>query len=215
MPSNHLLSNIGSGFMVAIQYQDSVTAYELLQVVLDMAAFTVLIYNNPEGFQESEGQVADQRNFIHHRLMSLPQSPDSQFQFLQNGTYEALRLASIIYSLLVVFPISFLTAPFGPLALQLRVQISKLEIENSKSDAELQLIYWIVFLGGVASIGSAERPWYVSTLSVISQRLNLTVWKDVKGLLECFLWLGTVSDMDGILLWEEIQQLHLRGSGPH
>jgi hypothetical protein len=205
---NHPLQNIGTGFPLERDRWPSESLSNLFSVIRAMCGYTVMVYNHCEGraFQESLCAVADQRNFIQHKLMSLPENSYNHLQFHDDGMYEATRLAVIIYSFLVVYPASTAALPFIELSSRLRRQLSYIDT-SKKTCEELKPFVWILFMGGIASVGSEEHPWFVSSSTIFSDVIHLNAWTDVKKLLECFLWLGSTNDADGMELWAEINQL--------
>jgi hypothetical protein len=88
--------------------------------------------------------------------MSLPANPFGEREFEDDGMYETVRLTSIIYSFLVVMPISPSTAPFAELADRLRRELVQIGIADKSMD-EIRAFVWILFMGGIAAIGSGER----------------------------------------------------------
>ncbi len=127
-----------------------------------------------------------------------------------DGMYEVTRLAATIYSLLVIFPISPLTAPFVGLATRLKRELSQLDMCN-RSLQESKLLVWILVMGGIAATHSAERMWFVIVLKDISNRMALSTWNDVKGLVQAALWLESTNDADGMALWLEVESLSFSG----
>jgi len=121
---------------------------------------------------------------------------------LDNGLYEVTRLATIIFSLLVIFPIAPVAAPFVELATRMREALSKMDTSNLSPDT-LRYLVWTVSLGGIAAVGSAERAWFVSMLAKISERIELYDWLMVRELLVSLLWLPSASDSDAMALWAE------------
>jgi hypothetical protein len=149
----------------------------------------------------SPAAVADQRNLIQHRLMSLPANPFGERQFEDDGMYEVVRLTSIIYSLLVVMPISPSTTPFVELAGGLRRELVQMDIADKNMD-EIQPSVWILFMGGIATADSEERGWFVERVRWVSNKLKLDSWEDCKKILNFFfgwesrmMWMGLHSGM--------------------
>ena len=207
LDSKHPLSNLGTGIRHAIEPVVTRPLKNFLDTLQDICSFIVLLHDCDSGddFSESDGQVADQRNVIQYRLMSLPTSIELQLA-PPVQMYEVLRLATTIFSLLVVFPITPSAAPFGRLGTHLRAEIEKLNIYN-QSPEKLHLVTWAAVMGGIAAIGTPDRPWYVSTLESLYSHHQFETWEQAKTLLESFLWLRGTNDVDGISLWEELIQL--------
>jgi len=205
---NHPLANLGSGFLRAIDSTTSGPLQDLLDIIQELSLFTALLRKCDLGknFSESLGQIADQRNLIQYRLTSLPKSTDLHLALPQAQTYEITRLALMIFSLLVIFPVTPSAAPFAQLATLLRAELQYTNIYTQSLD-ELNLITWAVCMGGIAAIGTPDRSWYVSTLDTIYSYCGFGDWEPVKAVLESFLWLGSTNDVDGVSLWQEVVQL--------
>jgi hypothetical protein len=205
---NHPLQDIGSGFPLETETWLSEPFSQLYSTIRAICCYTVLIYNHCEGraLQDSLCAIADQRNFIHHKLMCLPEISSELPAFLDDGTYEAIRLTTIIFDYLVIFPASAAVLPFIELAARLRRQFPYIDTPK-KNMKELEIFLWMLFMGGIASIGSDERPWFVSTLAALYPRLNVHVWSAVQDILGSFLWLPSTNDADGLELWVESDHL--------
>lgn len=209
LQAHHPLQNIGTGFPLEVDVWRAKPLSDLFSVIQAMCGYTILVYNHCEGrdFQESLCAVADQRNFIHHQLMSLPENPFVQAVFLDDGMYEATRLATIAFDFLVIFPASAVALPFVELSARLKRQLSYMDLSDNTTE-NLKYFIWITFMGGIASTGSDERPWFVSMLATLSARLDLSTWPAVQKLLQSFLWLPSTNNVDGMALWMEFSQLH-------
>jgi hypothetical protein len=195
------LQNLGSGFPIYWQDSDIVSLQTLSTVLQSMAAYTVIVYNHSQGIvvQENTGKLADMRNFVQHRLLSLP--PSAKLTAIPDSLYEATRLAALIYSLLVVFPIYGPRAPFAELASQLRFNLSFLDLDRQK---ETRLLLWVLVMGSIAGVGSANRMWFVWAVREFASRLKYTSWDEFKKELGRFLWLDITNDRDGRALWEDL-----------
>jgi hypothetical protein len=136
--------------------------------------------------------------------MSLTPDAETAESQQECSLYELCRLAAIIYSLIVVFPLPTATAPFAKLALQVKEQISKPSIHLRWTEAP-QLILWITVMAAIASVDISERSWFVLILERLINRLKLNSWAQMKEYLEDFMWFGSTSDADGLNLWKEIE----------
>jgi hypothetical protein len=133
-------------------------------------------------------------------------TPDEQAAEEQEDLlYNLCRLAAVIYSLIIVFPLPVQTAPFAQLALQIKEKMSNKTVRARWNEAP-QLMLWITLMAAIASIGLNERSWFVSTLDRLVSRLGISSWNELKGLLQDFLWFGSISDVDGADLWKEVKQ---------
>ncbi|OJJ99631.1 hypothetical protein ASPACDRAFT_60471 [Aspergillus aculeatus ATCC 16872] len=143
-----------------------------LEILHDMVIYTDRIQSLIHGrVCQSHPQMlslVEQRNWIQHRLLSLPSKEKcvTPVSFL----YEPFRLAAQVYSLAVILPLPMAVAPFARLAELLQVEISQaMEYEPVCSDAEVDLLLWMVVLGGIASEGTRVRSWYETMLRHLLQ----------------------------------------------
>jgi hypothetical protein len=95
-------------------------------------------------------------------------------------------------------------APFEELAALLRNEVSVLNtldlcIEDSK------LLVWVLVMGGIAAVDTLERIWFVSMLREVVGAVDIGSWEEMRDLLGGFLWLGSANDVDGRVLWEEVE----------
>jgi hypothetical protein len=171
-----------------------------------------VIHDHREGiyFQESLALLADQRNFTHHRLLSLPHHPISETDPTPDLLYESTRLATYIYSLLVTFPFYPNMAPFDELASLLKSEVSVLDTLDLFVN-ETRLLIWILVMGGIAAIDTVERLWFVSMLRELIVSVGVSNWEEMRDLLRCFLWLESINDVDGRVLWGEVEACILGG----
>lgn len=203
---SHPLSDLGKGLVVLQGVLPPDKVVHLYPVLRRLCDYTLAVHNYVEGTLGAYGLdvMADARNFVQYSLMSL--APDAETSGVEHTDlfFELCRLAAMIYSLLVVFPLPVTTAPFAMLGRQIKEQMSKSTVHARWSEAP-QLMLWITFMGAIASIGSSERFWYISLLDRLIGRLKVGSWLEMKKLLEDFLWFGSTSDIDGLDLWKEIQ----------
>lgn len=146
----------------------------------------------------------DRRNAVQHRLMSLPIGDELDPEAVSSShMYESIRLAAIIYSAGVTFPLPPYQGIFRRLSSRL-----KNVLEDSKFDQCWQLspklLLWLLVLGGIAALESEERSWYVGTLAVVSRSLNISEWDDVAEEMAHYLWLESACDAGGRLLWAAV-----------
>lgn len=202
------ISTLGCRFPDQWQESTFQPLQDLYSVIQDICGYTTMVSEHCQGirFQDSLADLADRRNYIQHRVMSLPHHPVAQGRAEFGDLYEATRLATVIYSLLVVYPISAQTAPFSTLATLLRRELFVLVLSNRPYE-ELALISWILVMGCIAAIDTDERSWFVYALNNVSHSLSLVEWDDLKHILKQFLWLDTTNDIDGLSLWTDIAKL--------
>jgi hypothetical protein len=67
------------------------------------------------------------------------------------------------------------------------------------------LIFWLLFVGGLVSVGTTERQWFRKRLRVfIHMRGELTDWESAKSLLKKVLWVEGIDDPYGKVLWDDV-----------
>lgn len=149
--------------------------------------------------------MADRRNCIQHRALSLPSAEElDQSEFCP--TYESLRLATIIYCLLTIFPLVPVMAPYHRLTTELRQALASQPVSRVWKSVP-ELFIWILVVGGIASTRPEVVTWYAALLSQVAIATNLSSWPDVKKTLQSVLWLGSICDEQGEDLWEKAAAL--------
>jgi hypothetical protein len=73
--------------------------------------------------------------------------------------------------------------------------------------SHLDMLIWILFLGGNSSAGQLERPWFVSQLANAVMPRNLRRWEDVKETLLGFFYLDSAHQDAFKVLWAEVQRV--------
>jgi hypothetical protein len=190
-----LLQHLGSDFPTNRRESNIPSLQDLSTVLQNMAMYTTIVYNHVRGvaLQENIGKVADMRNFVQHSLLSIP--PSDRLPATPDPLYEATRLASFIYSLLIVFPIHGPRAPFAELASQLRFNLSFLDLNKQK---ETELILWILVMGAIAGMNMANRIWFVWAIREATSRLRVERWEELRESWRGFCGLGLrMIEMDG------------------
>ena len=123
---------------------------------------------------------------------------------IEDVLYESTRLATYIYALLITFPFSANMAPFEELAALLRNEVSVLDTLDLCIE-DIKLLVWVLVMGAVAAIDTVERIWFVSMLRQVVGVVEIGSWEEMRDLLGRFLWLGSTSDVDGRVLWGEVE----------
>jgi hypothetical protein len=149
------------------------------------------------------GYLLQLRNLIHYHVLSLPPALSAEVGTVPS-TYEPIRLALAIYSLLVVFPVSLMTSPYPNLARLLRYELEPVPDEEWESVPSLLL--WLLTLGGIAALDTPHRLWFVARLHLEIREMNICSWQSLVQIMTTFIWLDTPCGMEGMILWKEIQQ---------
>ena len=179
-------------------------------VLRRLCDYTLVIDDYLAGRLESQclGILADERNFVQHSVMSLAPSDEDLLQKSpENPLYDLCRLAATVYSLIVVCPIPLRTAPFATLACQMQLQMTKVPLHEIWSIAP-HLLLWITTMAAISSLTSDpnQRSYFVSILQQLVGFLRMHSWLEMKDVLQNFLWLDSISDSDGLELWQEIER---------
>ncbi len=197
------LRRLGKGFEDLEGFGVSEMASIVLQKMVD---HTIVIDSHCRGATSipDTGTFMYRRNALQHSLMSLPPGDDLDVGEASSAClYESIRLATIIYSVAVTFPLPILTGIFRRLTIALRETV-----DNSRLDPCWQLYpkvqLWVLILGGVAASRTDERTWYVQRIAAVTRALNLLEWDDVVEEIEKYLWLDSVCDPGGRNLWMEV-----------
>lgn len=203
--TDHPLVMLGNGFSALHVWMSYERATQLQLVLNGMAdyirASDDFIRQAPT--ERNKAVMSDQRNMIHHRLMSL--CLDSQEQFEGRDLFEVTWLAAVAYSMIAIFPLAPNAARFERLAQLIKHKTCNPLLAPYWSQAP-DLVLWIMVIGALCAIGSKDRIWYVTALKQERDRLGMMNWANLKLRLIEFLWLPLASDADGLELWEDIQQ---------
>ena len=195
---------LGSGFLNLARLSAGRNMEELCSVIFSLCDYTASIADYCNGRLPSQVMLllADERNRVQHRLMSLPTLAAIRTAGGREASiYEAIRLATIVYSLLVTFPIPAISSPFAELSRRVKAQIPSLDFQYLQDEPGILL--WILVMAAIASINFDERRWYLKYLKQVSDRLGFSTWNELREQLRKFLWYGTTNDSDGELLWKE------------
>ncbi|KAJ5457482.1 hypothetical protein N7475_008870 [Penicillium sp. IBT 31633x] len=151
--------------------------------------------------------LADQRNLTQHTILCLAPASELHAFFshpTHAATYEACRLAALIFGVGVVFPIPVQNTPLKTLARLIQsilLQPSSSDLWSSPS-TRVPLI-WVLTLGGIAANNTSERAWFVSALADTTHRTGLTSWESVQSVLSSMLWYDAACDIAAETLWLE------------
>lgn len=170
-------------------------------VVIDMYALRVLTdLNLPE--------LADRRNSIQHRILSLPTAQEL-VDWKGKSMYESLRLAAIAYSLLTIFPLAPRVAPFSHLTHLLKQSLGFAVQDQWK--AEPQILIWILVTGGIAAGDVDTIHWFASSLVPVVEGNKIRSWSDLKEVLTSVMWVDSICDEAAEELWSTILQVRKVG----
>ncbi|KAK2778762.1 hypothetical protein FQN52_002677 [Onygenales sp. PD_12] len=150
--------------------------------------------------------IADRRNWIQYRLLSLPslnEFPDDFFY--SNRSYEPTRYAAMIYSTLVIFPLPAANRPFVRLCSLLKSALAASDIDNGWVGAEAtEILLWVVVMGGMAATGTPCEEWFIGAAVRVTKAAQIESWGQLKGILTGILWMESVCDVGGLMLWNSV-----------
>jgi hypothetical protein len=180
----------------------------MLHVFDAMGAVTMAIdhylQGKPAGL--TFGEIARTRTAIQKRLLLLPTAEELNITFSSTpNIYECCRLTAIIFSVAVVFPIPNTYDVLQNLVQRLKTAIEVSGIE-SYGDELSEVFLWILVLGGIAALDKPERPWFVSQLVVVVERLKIDRF-GARDIMETFLWLDSACLPSEHQLWDEVISL--------
>jgi hypothetical protein len=184
---------------------------ELIDVYQAMHIYTGIVdghlRKNPSKIDEA--LLADQRNLVHHTMLSIPTASQSDgFSGYNNNEeiiYEACRLAGLVFSVGVILPLPAQSTPLTQLATLIKalMQFFNPAIVWSHPHARMTLL-WVLMMGGIAAENTPERAWYVSTLRQAACENGVASWADMRKVLSNILWWDIACDQPGHRLWLEL-----------
>ncbi|KAI1607917.1 hypothetical protein EDD37DRAFT_670367 [Exophiala viscosa] len=195
-------SELGTGFRY---FRSNSTSCELLEVLQSFSEVTNALDHHARGGSTAPELVdlIEARNASQHRLLSnLPERVD--LTDAESCVQQATRLATLIFSDMVVFPL--------PPTQRVKPRLARNLIDILEAcdllrcwDLHGQVLMWALTLGAIAASFTPERIWYVDQL-----KYRCSVWSvDELPLLESicskFLWWGEVCGGPVLTLWSEVQ----------
>lgn len=203
------LRRLGQGFLGLMAFGITNQSLSAIQTIVD---FTAIIDCHCRGVKliKDPTQFIDKRNAVQHQLISLPSGEELTEGLIGSPhIYECVRLAMMIYSAAVTFPLPPITGIFHRLAYLLRNVLEKSRAEPHWRSSSRPLL-WILVMGGIAAFGTIERSWYVRSLAAVLSAMKLSAWKQVSDEMGHYLWLESACDSAGRLLWIEVQTVESR-----
>ncbi|KAM5484365.1 hypothetical protein McanCB56680_002440 [Microsporum canis] len=204
-----------------------------LQVILqNMREYNIVVDLQTQGLLPNLelSVIADRRNYIQYNLVSLPASYEFPDDYIATyRLYEACRLAAMVYSMLVIFPLPAANRPFKRLVAQLVNALITVDGDEgsgwaaesgqwpweygregqdrlgSEEEERVSCIYlWIIVMGGIASRGmGADSDWFAARFDQTLRMKGLSTWEGVKQCLTSIMWMDSVCDYGGLTFWKE------------
>jgi hypothetical protein len=182
----------------------------MLQVLDSMGHITTAIDYFVQGMPGSLtlGGIIRTRVAVQKHVMLLPTAKELNITASSGPSiYECCRLAAIIFSVGVIFPIPNTYDVLQTLVQRLKAAIEVSGIESYSAECS-EVFLWILVLGGIAALEKPERPWFVSQLALLVKGLKID-WVGAQHILETFLWLDIACSASGRHLWIEVLNLEL------
>ncbi|KAL4958032.1 hypothetical protein BDW69DRAFT_179978 [Aspergillus filifer] len=165
----------------------------------------------PTEYEECTGTLADNNLVIlaGHQLLSL------SFAGALAGFHESLRLAMVVYSAFRIFDLQFMPNS--------RIIVDDLDRTLHSSfqplkDKAPDLLFWILFVGGLASQDLDCHDWFVARLAEMAECLEIYDWNTALSLLRQFFFVIRSAETKPESLWNEVlaRQTHtLTSDVPH
>ena len=198
-----LAERLGSGFR---QLYSLCLIDEVWAVIKAMCEVTVAVdhYHRDGPSAPIMPDLVVARNTTQHRLLSLPEyplQPPSQANYM----YEVCRIAALIYSNIVIFPLPPAAGVHTNLVFRLK-KLLTLVIPSCPA-AYLHIILWAITLGGISTGSSSDRVWFLCRFAQVSTKLGLYTWSRIQECLSSLLWLEFVCEKEGRQLWLGAREL--------
>jgi hypothetical protein len=182
---------------------------DLVHILRDMYSYSIVIKLYSQGIVTGASHMvmADRRNWIQHRLLSLPTADELE---TVSPVYEAIRLAAISYSLLTIFPLVYSQAPFYDLS---RLLIATLaadansEMPKSCWSSIPKFVIWVSVIGGIVSTEMETTMKFVSILDHSCTKNGVFGWEDLQKVLKSVMWVDKICDEWGEELWMKVVRL--------
>jgi hypothetical protein len=177
----------------------------LLQNLEGVGAYTLALdyYHQGKPGGLSLGDIARMRWALQQQLLLLPTAQEIKGSLSERSFYECCRVTLLIFGLAVIFiATSDSYAHLQTLVTRLKIWLEKLYIHGYGTNSA-HLLLWMLIIGGIAALDKPERPWFVSRLASLIQRLDIT-WDDTQEILEGFLWLESACGAGARELWTEV-----------
>lgn len=158
--------------------------------------------------------IVNAANSVQHRLLSMV--PSSPLELHSNDFLRNMcRLAALIYSDLVLYPLPPSTEARPRLAKELSIAMEKFEVfkceevaqtdDPSDGDQYTNLVIWILMLGAFASTSTATSPFFINKLREYIARIPyLSDWPSFSNLMATYLWWEYIFAEPAAALWMEV-----------
>lgn len=231
---NHIpwhLERPGCGFHALAQTRISPVT---LQTFLDLGELSQALQAHAEGLcqQIHTDSLTDCCQILQHRLLSLPRhdpkespcrlredssintpSSDSAEGFPQK-IYEAVRLASLLYSLHVIYPFPrSKTVVRRQLLPALEKALHEVDVPSLVGEMR-EVLLWSTFVGAIAALDeSPPRDWLASHALKLLYLNRVSDFEHLKEVLRSMAWLDSACNPGGMRVWKGFQEAGLSPKG--
>jgi hypothetical protein len=144
-----------------------------------------------------------------------PQAFDEDVTCIQHDLLRSLKFTDgpterlcIITSLVFVQMLTRET-PFTRLcSSHISEQLQQVTSATDIAKAPTQLMFWMLFVGGLVASQTKEKGWFLTRLRQFQRaRDNIPDWELAKAELQKVLWVGRIQDRYGLQLWADMNPL--------
>jgi len=194
-------SKLGAGFRYL---RHSPAGQELLDVLESYSEITVALDHHVRGGPTAPELVdlAEVRNWTQHRLLSLmPNLLDLSDPEL--CVHHAVRLATLIFSDMVIFPLPPTQGMKPRLALMLQQTLEACHLLRCW-ELHSQVLVWALALGAIAASYTAQRVWYIDQLLQETSLMQIENWFELESICCSFLWWKPICSKPLEWVWNEM-----------
>ncbi|EXJ70582.1 uncharacterized protein A1O5_06652 [Cladophialophora psammophila CBS 110553] len=194
-------SKLGAGFRYLRQ---SPAGRQLLDVLDAFSEVTVALDHHVRGGPTAPEveELSEVRNCTQHRLLSQMPCP-LDLSRPELCVHHAVRLATLVFSEMVIFPLPPQQRVKPRLALMLRQTLEACDLLGCW-DLHSQVLLWSLTLGAIASNFTPQRPWYIEQLLQQILLLQIQDWTILEMICSRFLWWKPVCSEPLRWLWDEM-----------
>ncbi|KIV89266.1 hypothetical protein PV10_08845 [Exophiala mesophila] len=200
--SIELDARLGNGF----KFLHAIPGGNLLIPILEaFCQVTVALDHYSRGGPTAPDMVdlVEARNSAQHQLLSQMPPPDVETSDGPGAIIQACRLATLVFSDMVIFPVPPMQGVKPRLASMLKKALEGCAASRNGSSYAYMLL-WATSLGAISASFTPDRPWYVEQLSQQVLLLGIDQWSSMEFALSKFLWWSPVCNEPGEKLWREV-----------
>ncbi|KAI1616026.1 hypothetical protein EDD37DRAFT_103822 [Exophiala viscosa] len=116
------------------------------------------------------------------------------------GIARACQLAALVLMQIVMTDRALGKRSSTLISGELRQSLRDLEAD----DVPTTLVFWVLFLGGLASFETKDVRWYRFRLRRLARHSNIVSWDAAKSVLRQTMWIDCLQDSHGKKLWDEV-----------